>query len=73
MGLAIAREVGVPLTIEDLNQISINTPVITDLTPGGKYVAVDMHRAGGTRQGRDRTFFGPRFIRTRRNYFSATE
>jgi dihydroxy-acid dehydratase len=47
--LAIAREAGIELNIEDLDKISINTPVITDLTPGGKYVAVDMHRAGGTR------------------------
>jgi dihydroxy-acid dehydratase len=47
--LALAREAGVPLTIKDLREISRRTPVIADLTPGGKYVAVDMHRAGGTR------------------------
>jgi dihydroxy-acid dehydratase len=47
--LAIAREAGIPLTIEDLDKLSAKTPVIADLTPGGKYVAVDMHRAGGTR------------------------
>jgi dihydroxy-acid dehydratase len=47
--LALAREANVPLTISDLNEISKKTPVIANLTPGGKYVAVDMHNAGGTR------------------------
>ncbi|BDI28847.1 dihydroxy-acid dehydratase [Capsulimonas corticalis] len=47
--LAIAREAGVPLSIGDLNNISIDTPIITNLVPGGKYVAVDLHNAGGTR------------------------
>ncbi|MDQ2688484.1 MAG: dihydroxy-acid dehydratase [Armatimonadota bacterium] len=47
--LALAREAGVPLTMDDLNAISARTPVIADLTPGGHYVATDMHRAGGTR------------------------
>ena len=47
--LALAREAGVPMTIDDLNAISARTPVIANLTPGGNYVATDMHRAGGTR------------------------
>ncbi len=47
--LALAREAGVPLTLDDLNAISHRTPVIASLTPGGKYVATDMHFAGGTR------------------------
>ncbi len=47
--LALAREAGVPLTLADLNEISERTPVIATLTPGGKYVATDMHYAGGTR------------------------
>ncbi|MCW3058987.1 MAG: dihydroxy-acid dehydratase [Capsulimonas sp.] len=47
--LAIAREANVPLSIGDLNNISIDTPIITNLVPGGKYVAVDLHNAGGTR------------------------
>ena len=47
--LALAREAGVSLTIDDLNAISARTPVIADLTPGGHYVATDMHFAGGTR------------------------
>ena len=47
--LALAREAGVSLTMNDFNRVSARTPVITSLTPGGKYVATDMHRAGGTR------------------------
>jgi len=45
--LAMAREAGVPLTIEDFDVISSRTPIIADLKPGGRYVAVDVHRAGG--------------------------
>jgi dihydroxy-acid dehydratase len=45
--LAMAREVGVPLTIDDFDAISSRTPIIADLKPGGRYVAVDVHRAGG--------------------------
>ena len=45
--LAIAREAGIPLTIDDFNPISNRTPVIADLMPGGKYTAVDVHNAGG--------------------------
>ncbi|ACZ41118.1 dihydroxy-acid dehydratase [Thermobaculum terrenum ATCC BAA-798] len=45
--LAIAREAGVELTIDDFNEISENTPVITDLRPSGKYTAVDVYEAGG--------------------------
>lgn len=47
--LALAREAGVPLTIDELNEISKSTPVIADMTPGGRYVSTDLHRAGGTR------------------------
>jgi dihydroxy-acid dehydratase len=46
--LAIAREAGVPLVIDDFNPVSQRTPLLADLKPGGRYVAVDMHRAGGT-------------------------
>ena len=35
--------------MDDFNRVSARTPVITDLTPGGHYVATDMHYAGGTR------------------------
>jgi dihydroxy-acid dehydratase len=45
--LAIAREAGVPLSIDDFDLIAARTPVIADLKPGGRYTAVDLHRAGG--------------------------
>ena len=47
--LAIAREAGVKLEIDDFDRISARTPIITDLKPWGKYVAVDLHEAGGQR------------------------
>lgn len=45
--LAMAREAGVELTIDDFDQISNRTPLIADLKPGGKYTAIDLGRAGG--------------------------
>ena len=45
--LALANEAGVPLAIDDFNPISDRTPLIVDLKPGGKYVATDLHKAGG--------------------------
>ena len=45
--LAMAREAGIPLSIDDFNAISKRTPVIADLLPGGKYTAVDVFKAGG--------------------------
>ncbi len=45
--LAIAREAGVPLTIDDFDRVCSRTPVIADLKPGGRYTAVDLERAGG--------------------------
>jgi len=45
--LAMAREAQVPLVIDDFNPISARTPLIADLKPAGRYVAVDVHRAGG--------------------------
>jgi dihydroxy-acid dehydratase len=45
--LAMAREAGVPLTIDDFDTISRRTPLLADLKPGGRYVAVDLDRAGG--------------------------
>jgi dihydroxy-acid dehydratase len=47
--LAIAREAGVPLEIDDFQKVSERTPLLCDLKPSGKYVAADMHRAGGIR------------------------
>jgi dihydroxy-acid dehydratase len=46
--LALAREAGIPLTIDDFDTISARTPLLADLKPGGRYVAVDLDRAGGT-------------------------
>jgi dihydroxy-acid dehydratase len=45
--LAMAREAGVPLTIDDFDVISRRTPMLADLKPGGRYMAVDLDRAGG--------------------------
>jgi dihydroxy-acid dehydratase len=45
--LAIAREVGVPLDIDDFDRISSAVPLLADLKPGGRYVATDLYRAGG--------------------------
>ncbi|OLB46333.1 MAG: dihydroxy-acid dehydratase [Ktedonobacter sp. 13_2_20CM_53_11] len=45
--LAMAREAGIPLTIDDFDEISKRTPLLADLKPGGRYVAVDLDRAGG--------------------------
>jgi dihydroxy-acid dehydratase len=47
--LAIAREAGVRLEIDDFQRISQRTPLLADLKPSGRFVAVDMHRAGGVR------------------------
>jgi dihydroxy-acid dehydratase len=47
--LAIAREAGVTLEIDDFQTISTRTPVLADLKPSGRFVAFDMHRAGGIR------------------------
>jgi dihydroxy-acid dehydratase len=47
--LAIAHEAGAELSIEDFDSVSRRTPIIADLRPGGKYVALDVEAAGGTR------------------------
>ncbi|HEY1500718.1 MAG TPA: dihydroxy-acid dehydratase [Acidobacteriaceae bacterium] len=47
--LAIAHEAGIPLTVDDFDRISTKTPLLCDLKPGGKYVAVDYQAAGGSR------------------------
>jgi dihydroxy-acid dehydratase len=47
--LAIAREAGVELSIDDFDRISGRTPLIADLKPGGRFVATDLYRAGGIR------------------------
>jgi len=45
--LALARETGVELDIDDFDRISERTPLLCDLRPGGRFVAVDLYRAGG--------------------------
>jgi len=45
--LAIAREFGVPLTIDEVGEIAERTPVVASLVPGGRFVATDMYAAGG--------------------------
>ena len=45
--LAMARECGVELAMDDFQTISNRTPLIVDIKPGGKYVAVDIDKAGG--------------------------
>ncbi len=46
--LALAREAGVPLDIDDFDPIGRRTPLWADMQPGGKYTAVDLEHAGGT-------------------------
>src|SRR5438876_2020817 len=45
--LAIAQEVGVPLSIDDFDVVSSRTPILADLKPAGRFVAADLDRAGG--------------------------
>jgi dihydroxy-acid dehydratase len=45
--LAVAREMGVPLSIDEFDPISERTPLLCDLQPGGRYVATDLYEAGG--------------------------
>ena len=48
--LAIAHAAGVEWTIDDFERIRKRTPVLCDLKPSGKYLAVDLHEAGGIPQ-----------------------
>jgi len=45
--LAISRELGMPLAIDDFQKVSERTPLLADLKPAGKYVATDVDAAGG--------------------------
>jgi dihydroxy-acid dehydratase len=45
--LAVAREAGVPLAIDEFDRISERTPLLCDLQPGGRYAATDLYEAGG--------------------------
>ena len=46
--LAIAREAGVELTLADFDRVSARTPLLADLKPSGRFVATDLHAAGGS-------------------------
>ena len=48
--LAIANTIGVALTLDDFEAIRQRVPVLCDLKPSGRYVAIDLHRAGGIPQ-----------------------
>jgi dihydroxy-acid dehydratase len=48
--LAIAHAAGVEWTIDDFERVRQRTPVLCDLKPSGKYLAVDLHQAGGIPQ-----------------------
>ncbi len=45
--LAVAREAGIDLEIDDFERISSRTPLLADMKPGGRFVATDLYRAGG--------------------------
>ena len=45
--LAIAREAGVPYSLDDFDRVAGRTPVLASLKPGGRFVATDLHEAGG--------------------------
>ncbi|MGH9691825.1 MAG: dihydroxy-acid dehydratase [Candidatus Acidiferrales bacterium] len=47
--LAIARDAGIPLAIDEFDKISSKTPILADLKPGGRFTAPDMFEAGGMR------------------------
>ncbi len=46
---AIAHEVGISFTLDDVAAVFARTPLIADLQPGGRFLAVDLHRVGGVR------------------------
>jgi dihydroxy-acid dehydratase len=48
--MAIAHAAGVPLSLEDFEEIRMRVPVLCDLKPSGRYVTTDLHRAGGIPQ-----------------------
>ncbi len=47
--IAIAREADIPLALDDIDRVSERVPLIGDLKPAGRFVAADLHAAGGTR------------------------
>jgi len=61
---AIASEAGVPFTIDEFDDLSRKTPVITNLKPGGQFLAKDLHAAGGVRLFGERLRQGEKIIDT---------
>src|ERR1041384_8018203 len=47
--LAIARDAGIALTIDDFDAIAAKTPTLGDMVPGGRFMASDLEKAGGVR------------------------
>ena len=45
--LAIARELGIEFGLDDFERVAARTPILADLKPGGRFVATDVHEAGG--------------------------
>jgi dihydroxy-acid dehydratase len=45
--LAIAHEYGIPLLLDEFGEIADRTPIVADMTPGGRYTATDLYEAGG--------------------------
>jgi dihydroxy-acid dehydratase len=45
--VALAREIGVELSVDDIDRVSRRTPLLCDLKPGGRFAAPELHRAGG--------------------------
>jgi dihydroxy-acid dehydratase len=45
--LAIAYELGIDLTIDEFDRVAARTPIVADIKPGGRFVATDLHAAGG--------------------------
>ena len=50
--IALAREVGIPLTLDDIDEISRRTPIVATSSRAGSYNAPDLHAAGGIAAGR---------------------
>ena len=46
--IAIAHELGIPLSVDDFDEISRRTPLLCDLKPGGRFMAIDYQNAGGS-------------------------
>jgi dihydroxy-acid dehydratase len=45
--LALAHELGIDMTIDEFDSIAARTPIVADIKPGGRFVATDLHAAGG--------------------------